>query len=110
MLELRERKWVARNAVAAPTTIAQIHENVIIFCFCVEISVGLTECKYRLRKRKPLRIRSHINGRSACLEVVHVVVATAAANLVILNKLGPMVGLLLGVDQVLLVHLPKLVI
>ena len=34
MLELRERKWVARNAVAAPTTIAQIHENVIIFYLC----------------------------------------------------------------------------
>ena len=34
MLELRERKWVARNAVAAPTTIAQIHENVIIIHLC----------------------------------------------------------------------------
>ncbi|KAF8801393.1 hypothetical protein BYT27DRAFT_7262064 [Phlegmacium glaucopus] len=28
LLELRERKWVAHNAVAAPTTIAQIHETV----------------------------------------------------------------------------------
>ena len=35
LLELRERKWVARNAVAAPTTIAQIQENVII---CVKVS------------------------------------------------------------------------
>ncbi|PFH52156.1 hypothetical protein AMATHDRAFT_57504 [Amanita thiersii Skay4041] len=26
VIELRERKWVARNAVAAPTTLAQIHE------------------------------------------------------------------------------------
>ncbi|PBK74051.1 ARM repeat-containing protein [Armillaria solidipes] len=26
ILELRERKWVSRNAVVAPTTIAQIHE------------------------------------------------------------------------------------
>lgn len=26
VLELRERKWISRNAVAAPTTIAQIHE------------------------------------------------------------------------------------
>ncbi|PPQ63016.1 hypothetical protein CVT24_005962 [Panaeolus cyanescens] len=26
LIELRERKWVSRNAVAAPTTIAQIHE------------------------------------------------------------------------------------
>ncbi|KAK0454526.1 hypothetical protein EV421DRAFT_422018 [Armillaria borealis] len=26
ILELRERKWISRNAVAAPTTIAQIHE------------------------------------------------------------------------------------
>lgn len=26
VLELRERKWVSRNAIAAPTTIAQIHE------------------------------------------------------------------------------------
>ncbi|PBK74055.1 ARM repeat-containing protein [Armillaria solidipes] len=26
ILELRERKWVSRNAVAVPTTIAQIHE------------------------------------------------------------------------------------
>ncbi|KAK0195854.1 hypothetical protein F5146DRAFT_1027372 [Armillaria mellea] len=30
ILELRERKWVSRNAVAAPTTIAQIHEAVSI--------------------------------------------------------------------------------
>jgi hypothetical protein len=82
---------------------------VIIFYFCVDILVSLTECKYRLRKRKPLKRRSHINGRSACLEVAHVVVATAA-NLVILNKLDPMVGLLLGADLVLLVLLPKLVI
>ncbi|KAK0486244.1 armadillo-type protein [Armillaria novae-zelandiae] len=27
ILELRERKWVSRNAVAAPTTLAQIHET-----------------------------------------------------------------------------------
>ncbi|KAF8070722.1 armadillo-type protein [Lyophyllum atratum] len=27
VLELRERKWITRNTVAAPTTIAQIHEN-----------------------------------------------------------------------------------
>ncbi|KAJ3551381.1 hypothetical protein NP233_g13091 [Leucocoprinus birnbaumii] len=26
VIELRDRKWVARNAVAAPTTIAQVHE------------------------------------------------------------------------------------
>ncbi|KAK0494867.1 armadillo-type protein [Armillaria luteobubalina] len=26
VLELRERKWISRNAVAAPTTLAQIHE------------------------------------------------------------------------------------
>jgi hypothetical protein len=71
--------------------------------------VGLTEYKYRPRKRKLLKRRSLINGRSACLEVVHVVVATAA-NLAILNKLDPMVGLLLGADLVLLVLLPKLVI
>ena len=25
VIELRERKWVPRNAVAAPTTIAQVH-------------------------------------------------------------------------------------
>ena len=41
--------------------------------------------------------------------MAHVVVATAA-NLIILNKLDPMVGLLLGADLVLLVLLPKLVI
>lgn len=28
VIELRERKWVPRNAVAAPTTIAQVHESV----------------------------------------------------------------------------------
>ncbi|KAI0302331.1 hypothetical protein B0F90DRAFT_1627403 [Multifurca ochricompacta] len=27
VIELRERKWIPRNAVAAPTTIAQVHEN-----------------------------------------------------------------------------------
>ncbi|KAH0588820.1 hypothetical protein H2248_004620 [Termitomyces sp. 'cryptogamus'] len=27
VLELREKKWVSRNTVAAPTTIAQVHEN-----------------------------------------------------------------------------------
>lgn len=27
LLELRERKWIPRNAAAAPTTIAQVHEN-----------------------------------------------------------------------------------
>ncbi|KAK0226366.1 hypothetical protein IW262DRAFT_1361563 [Armillaria fumosa] len=27
VLELRERKWISRNAVAAPTTLAQIHET-----------------------------------------------------------------------------------
>ncbi|EAU91617.1 eukaryotic initiation factor 4F subunit P130 [Coprinopsis cinerea okayama7 len=27
VIELRERKWVARNAVAAPTTLAQVHQN-----------------------------------------------------------------------------------
>jgi hypothetical protein len=94
------------NAVAAPT-IAQIHENVIIFCFYVDILLGLTDYKYRPLKRKPLKRRSRINGKSACLEVAHAVVATAA-NLVILNKLDPMVGLLLGADLVFLVLLPKL--
>ena len=28
VIELRERKWMARNKVAAPTTIAQVHEAV----------------------------------------------------------------------------------
>jgi hypothetical protein len=28
VIELRERKWIPRNAVAAPTTIAQVHEFV----------------------------------------------------------------------------------
>ncbi|KAG6805425.1 hypothetical protein H0H92_015443 [Tricholoma furcatifolium] len=28
VLELREKKWVSRNVVAAPTTIAQVHETV----------------------------------------------------------------------------------
>ncbi|KAG6902772.1 hypothetical protein C0995_011920 [Termitomyces sp. Mi166 len=28
VLDLREKKWVSRNIVAAPTTIAQVHENV----------------------------------------------------------------------------------
>ncbi|KIK09261.1 hypothetical protein K443DRAFT_83134 [Laccaria amethystina LaAM-08-1] len=28
IIELRERKWISRNAVAAPATIAQIHETV----------------------------------------------------------------------------------
>lgn len=29
-IELRDRKWISRNAVAAPTTIAQIHEAVCL--------------------------------------------------------------------------------
>jgi hypothetical protein len=28
VIELRERRWIPRNAVAAPTTIAQVHEAV----------------------------------------------------------------------------------
>ena len=66
--------WVARNAVTSPTTIAQIHENVIIFYLCADISVCLTEYKFRLRKRKPHKRRDHNNGRSACLEVIQVVI------------------------------------
>jgi hypothetical protein len=31
VIELRERKWVTRNAVAAPATIAQVHEAVRCF-------------------------------------------------------------------------------
>jgi hypothetical protein len=42
--------------------------------------------------------------------VVHVVVVTAVNLIILNNKLVPMVGLLLGVDLVLLVLLPKLVI
>ena len=29
--DVREHKWIGCNAVAAPTTIAQIHKNVVIF-------------------------------------------------------------------------------
>ena len=50
MLELRERKWVVRNAVAAPT-IAQIHENVIIFYLCRYFG-GLPEHKLQAAKEK----------------------------------------------------------
>jgi translation initiation factor 4G len=28
VIDLRERKWIPRNTVAAPTTIAQVHETV----------------------------------------------------------------------------------
>ena len=31
VIDLRERKWIPRNAVAAPTTIAQVHEFVWFF-------------------------------------------------------------------------------
>jgi len=31
LIELRDRKWVTRTAVAAPSTIAQIHEAVSLF-------------------------------------------------------------------------------
>ncbi|KIJ15652.1 hypothetical protein PAXINDRAFT_76943 [Paxillus involutus ATCC 200175] len=34
VIELRERRWVARGAVRAPTTIAAIHEAVSILCSC----------------------------------------------------------------------------
>ena len=33
LIELRERKWIPRNQVAAPTTIAQVHEEVILLTF-----------------------------------------------------------------------------
>jgi hypothetical protein len=68
--------------------------------------VGLTKHLYRPLKRKPRKRRSLINAKSACLEVVHVVVETAVN---FLNKLDPMVGLLLEVDLALLDLLPKLV-
>ena len=33
LIELRERKWIPRNRVAGPTTIAQVHEEVILLTF-----------------------------------------------------------------------------
>ena len=78
---------VAHKVVVSTTgTIAQIHENVIIF-ICVDISVvfKLTEYKYRQRKRKPLKRRSLINGRSACLKVVRLL---PRADLVLLSSHG----------------------
>ena len=33
LIELRERKWIPRNQIAAPTTIAQVHEEVILHPF-----------------------------------------------------------------------------
>ena len=33
LIELRERKWIPRNQVAAPSTIAQVHEEVILLAF-----------------------------------------------------------------------------
>jgi len=35
IIELRERKWISRNLVAAPSTIAQIHEVVCLLLFLI---------------------------------------------------------------------------
>ncbi|KAG6882066.1 hypothetical protein C0993_012054 [Termitomyces sp. T159_Od127] len=41
ILDLREKKWVSRNTVAAPTTIAQVHENVrLLACSCNKDNTG----------------------------------------------------------------------
>jgi hypothetical protein len=39
VIELRDRKWVTRNLVAAPATIAQIHEAVRISCVSLHLVV-----------------------------------------------------------------------
>jgi len=37
VIELRERKWVSRNQVAAPSTIAQVHEGYGSYSFNVAL-------------------------------------------------------------------------
>ncbi|KJA28898.1 hypothetical protein HYPSUDRAFT_128740 [Hypholoma sublateritium FD-334 SS-4] len=63
LVELRDRKWIACQNVAAPQTIAQIHENVSCLVCYIVVNYILINCKCRLqRRRRPLR-RSRINGR-----------------------------------------------
>ena len=50
LIELRERKWIPRNQVAAPTTIAQVHEEVIPPTFA-RIEPTLTEFNQAAKQR-----------------------------------------------------------
>lgn len=48
MIDLRERKWIPRNAAAAPTTLAQVHETVstqqlLLITICLAFTYALKE-------------------------------------------------------------------
>jgi len=105
LVELRDRKWVTRNTVAAPTTIAQIHEAVsfVALVFLNHLSHNRV---FRPPKRRLPQRRNLTNAKSACLAAVQGVVEIAAST----PKLAPTAGLLQVVDQVLLAHHPKLAI
>ena len=50
LIELRERRWIPRNQVAAPTTIAQVHEEVIHSAF-LRIEPTLTTSNQAAKQR-----------------------------------------------------------
>jgi len=49
VIELREREWVSRNAVAVPTTIAQIHDGAPL---CSSNIFPLFTCPFQAAKEK----------------------------------------------------------
>jgi len=51
VIELRSRNWVPRNAVAAPTTIASVHEQVRFFCVD-DFTARMLTSPYRLPRRR----------------------------------------------------------
>jgi len=78
---------VTRNAVAAPTTIAEVREKASIWALKAGISYLR---RIRLRRRKLLKTRSLTTEQLVCLVVVLDVVATEAATMV--DRLVLMVG------------------
>jgi translation initiation factor 4G len=66
VIELRERKWILRNhwQVAAPATIAHIHEGVCLLLFRFDLTSMLTNPSFFRRQRiGPLLKRSPSSGR-----------------------------------------------
>ena len=94
LLELREHKWVARYAVAALLSLDK-YARMQIYFLCIDIIF-----RYASRNINTgcERERSRINCRSACLEAVHVMMATVASS-IILNNLDAMIGLLRMVSK-----------
>jgi hypothetical protein len=66
VIELREHKWVSCTQVAAPATIAQIHEGVCLLLFRCDLTSMLTNPSFSKRQRiGPLLKRSPSSSRWA---------------------------------------------